>query len=83
VETKIFFSAIIRGEEGIEATHCSVTVITLLYFGVIAYRFRPVEKVIASKIYSPGHTGPVITTYSYRSGNILAIIASKSYCSGS
>jgi hypothetical protein len=37
-------------------------------------------KVIASKSYSFGHKRAVIDTYSYRSGNILAVAASKSYC---
>jgi hypothetical protein len=41
------------------------------------------KKVIASKIYCSDHNGAVIATYSYQAGNILAVIASKSYCSNS
>jgi hypothetical protein len=41
------------------------------------------KKVIASKIYCSGHNGALIATYSYQAGNILGVIASKSYCSDS
>jgi hypothetical protein len=37
----------------------------------------------ASERYRSLHKGAVIATYNYFSGNILAIIASKSYCSDS
>ncbi len=35
---------------------------------------------VASKSYRSGHKGTVFATYNYHSGNILAIIAAKSYC---
>jgi hypothetical protein len=36
---------------------------------------------MASKSYRFGHKEAVTATYSYRAGNIFAIIASKIYCS--
>jgi hypothetical protein len=38
------------------------------------------RNIIASETYGSGHEA-VIAIDSYRSGNILAVIASKSYCS--
>jgi hypothetical protein len=41
------------------------------------------RNVIASKIYRSEHKETVIDADIYRSGNVLAIITSKSYCSDS
>jgi hypothetical protein len=50
----------------------------MLYFGVIAERFMLRKKVHVSKSYRSWHKGAVIATCCYRSGNISAVIASKS-----
>jgi hypothetical protein len=41
------------------------------------------RNVIASKSYRSGHKGAVIAIDRYRSGNILDVFSSKSYCSNS
>jgi hypothetical protein len=63
VETKIFVSAIIRGEEGVKSKRCSVTAITLSYVLALLHNASGLwRKVIASKSYRSGHKAAVIAT---------------------
>jgi hypothetical protein len=49
----------------------------MLHFGVIASRYMLWRKFIASRSCCSRNKEAVIATHSYRSGNILAVIASK------
>ncbi len=84
METKIFVSAMIRGEESAITKRCSVTAITLRHIlSLLNNALCCRETLLFLKVIVLGIKRAVIATESYRSGKILAVIASKSYCSDS
>jgi hypothetical protein len=66
VETKIFLSALIRGEECIIEQRQNVTLLTLRYIVALSHNALGLwRKVVASKSSCSGLKGAVIATYSY------------------